>query len=144
MKGVKKISLKINRLIYRVKHSFSPENIVLIIAVCLCLFWSYQSIASMSRNWTLSELLNSEKVELELTKLEVEAAELENDYYKTEEYQEIAARKYANKQLSGEHLVYLPSNSETAKNKHQDTNSSLVAKEYSNFEKWLFFLFPNS
>ena len=141
---MEKISLRFHRLIYKLKHSFSPENIVLIIAVCLCLFWTYQSISSMSRNWTLAENLSAEKAELELLQLEVEAAELENDYYKTDEYQEIAARKYTNKQLEGEHLVYLPANSEQAKNKHQTTTDGEENQEYSNFEKWLRFLFPNN
>lgn len=143
MKGAKNLSLKLHRLAYKVKHSLSIENIILAVAVLLCLFWTYQSIVSMSRNWSLSEQLNAEKIKLELAKLEVEAAELENDYYKTAEYQEIAARKFANKQLPGENLVYLPSNSEAAKNKHQSETAKTEIKEYTNPEKWILFLFPN-
>jgi hypothetical protein len=96
----------------------------------------------MSRNWELVERLNSEKKSLELAKIEVETAELENEYYKTEEYQELAARKMVNKQLSGEHMVYMPENSEVAKNKHKVAEEVKEEKTYSNFEKWMMYLFP--
>ena len=41
-------------------------------------------------------------------------------------------------------MVYLPENSETAKNKHKQEEVTLSEekKDYSNFEKWMMFLFP--
>ena len=96
----------------------------------------------MSRNWELSERLNADKKTLELAKLEVEAAELENEYYKTEEYQELAARRLAGKQFADEKMVYLPENSEAAKNKHRVVVEQTEEKEYSNVEKWFMYLFP--
>ena len=137
---------KLRRIKYKLKHDFlAVENIVLAVAVAMCLVWTYQSVVAMTRNWELAERLNAEKKNLQLLEIEVEAAELENDYYKTEEYQELAARKLNNKKLSGENMVYLPENSEAAKNKHQ--NIEIVVQdegeEYSNIEKWMRFLFPN-
>ncbi|MBR2710688.1 hypothetical protein IKF02_03640 [Candidatus Saccharibacteria bacterium] len=137
---------KLRRIKYKLKHDFlAVENIVLAVAVAMCLVWTYQSVVAMTRNWELAERLNAEKKNLQLLEIEVEAAELENDYYKTEEYQELAARKLNNKKLSGENMVYLPKNSEAAKNKHQ--NIEIVVQdegeEYSNIEKWMRFLFPN-
>lgn len=137
---------KLRRIKYKLKHDFlAVENIVLAVAVAMCLVWTYQSVVAMTRNWELAERLNAEKKNLQLLEIEVEAAELENDYYKTEEYQELAARKLNNKKLSGENMVYLPENSEAAKNKHQ--NIEIVVQdegeEYSNVEKWMRFLFPN-
>ncbi len=65
------------------KHDFlTVENVVLIGAIILCLVWTYQSIAAMSRNWELSERLTAERKTLELLNIEVETAELENEYYK--------------------------------------------------------------
>ena len=125
-------------------HDFlTIENVVLAVAIIMCLVWTYQSIVSMARNWELVERLNSEKKALELAKVEVETAELENEYYKTEEYQELSARRLANKQLGGENMVYLPENSEVAKNKHKVTETVQEEKHYSNFEKWMMYLFPS-
>ena len=70
-------------------------------------------------------------------------AELENEYYNSAEYQELMARKLANKQLSGEHMVYLPENSEEAKNKHTVIAKANTEKSYTTFEKWMMYLFPS-
>lgn len=140
MNGIK---TKIRRLKYKLKHDFlSVENIVLVLAIILCLVWTYQSVRAMSRNWELSERLSAERRELELISVEVEAAELENEYYKTEEYQELLARKYLDKKNPGENMVIMPENSEEAINKHKKVVEEKVERNYSNFEKWMKFLFP--
>lgn len=134
----------LRRLRYKMRHDFfTVENMVLIFAIALCLVWTYQSVAAMSRNWELSERLNKERRELELAKIEVEAAELENEYYKTDEYQELLARKFLDKELAGEHMVVLPENSEEAKNKFSEVIIEEKETEKTNFDKWMMFLFPN-
>lgn len=141
MSGVK---TKFRRLNYKLRHDFlTVENIVLLVAIILCLVWTYQSIVAMSRNWELSERLTTEKRELELLSIEVETAELENEYYKTDEYQELMARKYLDKELADEHMVVMPENSDEARNKHKQDNNKIEEKVYSNFEKWMMYLFPS-
>lgn len=139
--------MKLRQWKYKLSHDYlSVENVVFVAAVALCLMWTYNSIVSMSKNWELTERLNSEKKTLELAKIEVETAELENEYYKSAEYQELAARKLANKQLAGEKMVYLPENSEAARHKHEDetvlTGEVSAGAGYSNFEMWMKYLFP--
>ena len=99
----------------------------------------------MSRNWELTERLAAEKKSLELISVEVETAELENEYLKTSEYQELLARKYLDKKMPGENMVIMPENSEEAKNKHLEngTDAPQGEKEYSNLDKWMMYLFPN-
>ena len=96
----------------------------------------------MSRSWKLTERLSAEQKNLELLEVEVAALELENEYYKTAEYQELAARAKLNKKLPGENLVYLPANSDFAKNKHVIKVVETEKREYTNPEKWLNLLFP--
>ena len=119
---------------------------MLILAIVLCLIWTYQTIAAMSRNWELSERLTAERKQLELVSLEVEAAELANEYYKSNEYQELMARRNLDKKLNGENMLVLPENTEAAKNKHKEESKAVVVEEeseYSNFEKWMMYLFPS-
>lgn len=138
-----KLAAMFRRLKYKVSHDFfAADNVVLIIAIVLCLTWTYQSITAMSRNWELTERLAKEKKELELLNVEIDAAELENEYYKTAEYQELSARKNLDKILPGENLVVMPENSDYAKNKHKETVAVAEEKNYSNFDKWMMFLFP--
>lgn len=137
--------LKTKRFIYHVKNDLvSTENIILAVAVLICLVLTINSISSMSRNWQLSERLASEKQTLKLLEVEIETLELENSYYASAEYQELAARKLANKKLPGENLVYLPENSDAAKNKHKQATVKVITREPSNFEKWMNFLFPKN
>ena len=140
-----KIATRLRRFQYWLKHGMSIENVVLILAVMMCLVWTYQSVVAMERNWALTDKLNSERKTLQLLEVEVELAELENEYYSSAEYQELLARRSANKQFPGEHMVYLPENSEEAKNKHKivEDTDDITKTEYSNFDKWIRYLFPN-
>ena len=141
--SVNALKTKLRQLKYNLKHGLSVENVVLVIAIIMCLTWTYQSVKAMSRNWELTERLNADKKSLELLKVEIETAELENEYYKSEEYQELAARRLLDKKLPGEAMISLPANSEAAKTKHQAAAIIKSEKRYSNFEKWMMFLFPN-
>lgn len=144
MISMSKIKTSMRQFNYRVRHDyFAVENLVLGLAIVLCMVWTYQSIVAMTKNWELSESLAKKKRELELVTLEVEAAELENEYYQTEEYQEILARKYLDKELPGENMVVLPENSEVAKSKYKTAITEETETSYSNFEKWKIFLFPS-
>ncbi|MBR5939284.1 hypothetical protein IKZ77_01890 [Candidatus Saccharibacteria bacterium] len=137
------IKNKIRRLKFKLSHDFFTfENVVLVIAIVLCLFWTFQSIRAMSRSWELSERLTEERRQLELLEIEVETAEFDNEYYKSNEYQELLARKQLDKQFSGENMVVLPPNSETAKNKYKKVAVDAEKQEVTNFQKWMTYLFP--
>lgn len=136
---------RMRRFRYAFRHEFlTIENVVLVVAIILCLNWTYSSIVAMNKNWELSEKLRTEQKNLELRKVEIEMTELENAYYGTNEYKELAARKFAGKQLEGEKMVYMPENSEEARKKHADEVAVTVEekKDYSNFEKWMMYLWP--
>lgn len=137
---------KLRKAQYWMKHElFTFERVILTIAVVLCLAWTWGSIDAMSRNWTLAQELMSRQREKALLELEVETLELENEYYRSHEYQELAARKYQGKILPGETMIYLPDNSEQARNKHKnqstEDSSTIAATTMNNLEQWLAFLF---
>lgn len=139
-----KIKSSLRKAGFGLKRDFlTVENVVLLLAIVLCLVWTYQSVAAMSRNWELSERLTAERKTLELLNIEVEMAGLENEYYQTNEYQELMARRNLDKKSSGENMVVMPENSDVAKNKHRES-ARVVAEEeqYSNFQKWMMYLFP--
>lgn len=137
--------LKIRQARYRFKNEWlTIENVAFVVAIAACLLWTWGSISSMSRNWSLAQELVSKQREKALLELEVETLELENDYYHSVEYQELAARKYQNKMLPGETMVILPDNSEAARTKHSDSANTITSSpnsEMSNFEQWMKFLF---
>ena len=139
---MEKYKTKLRRAYFRLKHDYlSFDNVVFFVAIAACFFWTYSSLSATSRNWELSQKLSARKRELALLQLEVEAMEVENIYYRSAEYQELSARAKQNKLLEGEHLVYLPENSEAARNKYDKITSADPIAEPSNFSQWMSFLF---
>lgn len=120
-----------------------PERIILSIVPFLLVLWLVGSITNLSRNWGLQQEVNERKAELAYLELQVDSYELENQYYASEEYQELAARRLQNKMFSGEKLVYLPKNTERAKNRHRSATNeeNRIKNEKTNFDQWLSFLF---
>lgn len=139
------LKTKARKVQYWLKHDlFVFDNVILIIAMLFCLSWTWGSISSMSRNWTLAQEVMERQREKALLELEVETLELENEYYLSAEYQELAARKYQGKMLAGETMIYLPDNTAAAKSKHatvSDDELVTVTSELSNFQQWMAFLF---
>ncbi len=135
---------KLRQFRHFLKHDlFVADNIIIIITVTACLIFAWSTIMATSRNWTLAQELLEKRQEKALLELEVATLELENEYYASTEYQELAARSKQSKKLPGETVIYLPDNSDYAKNKHKN-NSETVAEitaEPSNFKQWFQFLF---
>ena len=133
---------KIRKAKYNLKHDFPLDRFLFAVALLFFAACVWGTISSVTRNWELEQRLASRRKELELIKLEVESAKLENEYLASEEYQELSARAKQNKILDGEILVYLPKNSERAKTKHKDVVVIDTEEDtMTNFEKWMSFLF---
>ena len=67
MVSMNKLKSNLRRFNYKLRHDFlSVENVILFLAIVLCLVLTYQSIVAMSRNWELTERLTSERKSLEL------------------------------------------------------------------------------
>ncbi len=136
------IKTKFRRLGYRIKRWFNQDRMVFLVAIAMCLIWTWGAISAMTRNWDLEQRLTSRRQELALLQLEIDSLELENRYYASDEYQELIARAKQNKLNDGETLIYLPENSNFAKNKHDDTTEERpITEEPSNFEQWFTFIF---
>ena len=138
------LKTKLRKTQYWLKHDlFVFDNVILFIALALCLIWTWGAISSMSRNWVLAQELMNREREKALLELEVETLELENEYYLSKEYLELAARKYQGKMLPGETMVYLSKNSESTDLPSSGVvpTPSVTTTATSNFEQWLKFLF---
>ncbi|MBR3233466.1 hypothetical protein IKG12_01215 [Candidatus Saccharibacteria bacterium] len=139
---MERIKTYFRRLRLRVKHWLSQNRMGFLIAVVVCLVWTWGAISAMSRNWELEQRIVSKKRELAILQLEIETIELENQYYASEEYQELAAREKRNKIAEGEAMIYLPENTDYAKHKNNIIEEpEEEPEEKSNFEQWISFIF---
>jgi hypothetical protein len=136
-----KIKTQLRRLRYYTKKDFlTVHNVATAAALILGLVFSYNTITATTRNWQLEQKMKERSLEAKVLQLEVDTLKLEQEYYKTEEYQEIMARAKQGKMLDGETMVILPDNSEKAIKKYEDFDGDTTS-ERSNFEEWLDFLF---
>lgn len=120
---------------------FSMQNILILLIPTLMIAWLIGTISSLSKNWALQQEIAEAELKKEYLTLEIEALELENDYYESEEYQELTARRLLNKKLDGETMVYLPENTIKAKTKYSDPIVVGKTQEMSNFQQWMKYLF---
>ena len=134
----------LRRVVYRARHEYlTLNNVVIAVAFIIAASWVWGSLGVMQRNYALQKELDSQKQQLELTKLQTENAKLEQTYYKSSEYQELAARKDLGLALPGEKELVLPANSQAAIDADNQTAaaaSPTLAKD-SNLEQWINFLF---
>lgn len=139
-----KIEQKTRHLKIRLKEELlNPNRLIAIAVVIVIAVFAIGSITSLGRNWSLQQEVLEKQSELAYLKLQVESTELENEYYSSTEYQELAARRQQNKKLAGETMIVLPENSEEAKNKYAEPTEEeqKILTTRTNFDQWLLFLF---
>lgn len=133
--------IKINQIIYKMRHQYlTVHNLIMLAAVVVAIFWVWGSLDVMQRNYRLQKFLDDKSKELILAQLAVDKAELEQKFFKTVEYQELAVRQRLNLAYPGESVLILPANSEAV----IKADKTKVIKEQdtppSNFKHWLNFL----
>ena len=137
-----RLRTRIRQLVYHLrKDYFTLDNVVLAVALVFCVSWAWASVTTMTRNWELERKLEARQLYMAKLKLEIANMELEQEYYKTAEYQELVAREKQGLMVEGETMVLLPENSSGAKEKYAQPAVTVVP-EQSNFEIWMGFLFP--
>jgi len=140
---MKKINIR--RIIYHIRHNYlTLNNGVILIAIIIAIGWVYGSLEVMQKNYKLQKTLDDKSRQLIVAQLDTASAQLEQRYYKTDEYKELAVRSRLGLVTPGESVVILPPNSETVKSMDKPTNSDQLqdeSVELSNFSQWMNFLF---
>lgn len=138
------LRIKLNSFRFWLKTDVLNFNNILLLSIpFLFIVLLIASVGSIAKNWELQQQINAKKTEVELLELDVNKKKLENQYFVSDEYQELEARKLLGKKLPGEVMIDLPNNSEIAKNKHPKLtlDERIEARKLSNFEQWIEFLF---
>lgn len=139
---MKKINIR--RLYYRFKNDYlTLNNVVIFIAFVIASNWVWGSLTMMQRNFTLQKELDDKSRQLIVAQLDTENAKLEQRYYRTDEYKELAVRQQLGLVTPGESVLILPSNSASVKAADKAVSAVATAKvvPISNFSQWVNFLF---
>jgi hypothetical protein len=139
---MKKINIR--RLIYRIKHEYATlNNAVILVAFIIAANWVWGSLNVMQKNFTLQKSLDDKARQLIVAQLDNANAKLEQRYYKTDEYKELAVRERLGLVTPGESVLILPPNSQAVidADKVLSSKSTPQIPPTSNFKQWMNFLF---
>ena len=135
------LKINIKKIIYHVRWRYlTLNNVVLAIAIVIGANWAWGSIAMMQRNYTLQRTLDLKEREQRLAELEAATLAFEKRYYESDEYKELAARKYLGLANNGEKVLILPASAPIVKSDEQKVELSQTSKPPSNFKQWMNFL----
>jgi len=142
---MKKINIR--RTYYHIRHKyFTLNNVVIVVAFAIAAGWVWGSLGVMQRNYDLQKQVDLKQRQLELTQVQTASLQLEQRYYKTSEYQELAARQDLGLGLPGEKVLILPPNSQAAIDADAKLTGTqpVAVVQQSNFQQWVNFLFGNN
>ena len=142
-----KFKQKIRQILYQIRHQWLiPQNLFLIAVVMVAIICVLSATATMRRNYDLQKRVDVKKQQLALLKLETATAEIELDYYRTEEYQELAVRQSLGLVNDGEKVLILPKYSTWVRQKQAEYNRQIdtTPMKISNFNQWINFFFGSN
>lgn len=139
--------IHLRKIIYTIRHNYLTfNNLVILVAFLIAAGWVWGSLQVMQRNYGLQKEVDYKQRQLQLVQLQRDSLQLQNRYYATDEYKELALRDSLGLVMPGEKVLILPDNSAAAKaaDAAADAKTSpapVTQEKTSNLEQWLNFLF---
>ena len=129
------------------KTVFDTKNLGLYAVFIIALSVTWSSIKIIQKNYELEKQINQLQQEVTIQDQTNKNQELKNDYFKTDAYLDLAARKYFGKSVPGEKLILVPTDT-TQKYVHQEAGAKeatvivrTAPKFVQNWQDWIdFFL----
>lgn len=127
------------------------NNIVIVVALLIATGWAWGSISIMQTNFAAQKMVDSQKRELDLMQLEVDTLQYQQNYYKSDEYKDLAARTNLGLAAPGEKVLLLPKNSPAVVMADKESEKKSLAPSTrattpasSNFDQWINFFLGNN
>ena len=134
------------------KNISDTKNLGLYAVFIIALSVTWSSIKIIQKNYELEKQINQLQQEATIQDQTNKNQKLKNEYYKTDAYLDLAARKYFGKSLPGEKLILVPSEI-SQKYIHQEAQAQQATaqtvrtapKFVQNWQDWInFFLHKES
>lgn len=133
--------INIQRAYYQFRHKYlTTNNIVVAIGLVIAAGFIWSSLDVMERNYTLQKELDDKSRELIVAQLDEASAELEQRYYKTDEYKELAVRQRLGLGSVGESVLILSDDSTTKTSDAPASATAIATEQKGNFWQWVDFL----
>lgn len=125
--------LKNNQII---KSVIDPQNLGMYVLVIIAISITWSSIKVIQKNYELEKQITVLQQQVNVLDQQTKNQKLKNEYYKTDAYLDIAARKYFNKSTPGEQLILVP-NEVAYKYIHKEAVRQNDSKAKSNRPKFI-------
>lgn len=137
-------NINIRKTYYHLSRYVTTNNAVIAAAVFVAFSWTIGSIGALEKNYTLQREIYDKQQQLKLIGVETQTLRYEQNYYKSDEYKELAVRKDLGLVRPGENVLILPPNTAAASANDVETAKSSSFVRPSNSKQWLDFLFGRS
>src|SRR5690606_28749630 len=87
--------------IYHARKYATFNNVVIFVAACIVIAGIWSTVGTLQKNYALQREVDDLDQQIQIAELETATLALEKDYYKSDEYLELSARKYLGKALPG-------------------------------------------
>lgn len=139
-----------NKYLKRLEPFLEVRVIGLVVFAIIIILVSWSGLRVLQANYELEKKMSQLKQRNAIQQLENENLKLKNEYFKSDQYLELTARRQFNKAAAGEKLYLIPQNTALAKTvelpKEQVTakkEAKPKAKYVQNFDDWMKFLFQS-
>ena len=128
-------------------HRYATFNTgVTIVAAFVVLSWAWGAASTIQANFEAQKVVEERQRERDVLELEVATLRYRQNYYRSDEFKDLAARSKLGLASPGEKVLILPPNSERARQQdEQDQKLKTAAPSEkpasgSNFQQWINFL----
>jgi hypothetical protein len=125
------------------REHLSIHNLGMFIIAVVAVSVAWSSTKIIQRNYKLMKQITVLEQKVQLEKIQIENQKLMNDYYKTDTYLEIAARRQFNKALPGEKLMLVSRTLALQKVPgiaKDESSQEAKSNNLSNWQQWVRFL----
>ncbi len=129
-------------MIEKLQKLTTSQNAVLILFMVLAFSLVFNTFKVIQKNYTLQQKVDKLSDEVALIEVQNQNLKYNIEYYKTDAYLEVEAKRRFNLAENGERVILLPKDGDPESTQQKQTQAERVeAEEKSNFQKWVVFFF---
>ena len=124
------------------RNIFELNQIVQIFGILIAMSLIWNTVKVVQKNYGLQSQVDKLNDEIAILELQNQQLKYDIEYYKTDDYLELAAREKFNKKAPGERVVVLPAKDISDPPTAEEQAKLTPKPQYKeNLEQWLYFLF---
>lgn len=127
--------------LYHLRRYVTLNNAAIAIAGLIALSWLWGTVVTLQKNFTLQQQVDALDQDVQIAELQNGSLEFQQQYLRSDEYLELAAREKLGRVAPGEKVIILPEVPETSASEQRTTVPTV---EPSNFQQWMRFFFGNN